>query len=56
MITISHNNKVYHIEKEKLTFVLEKLSGKTIKENEIKKLMEKFCLYDESFLKRINQI
>ena len=56
MIEITYNNKLYHIQKEKLTFVLEKLKGSKVNENEIKELMKKFELYDEHFLEHVNKI
>jgi len=56
MIKIMYNNKLYHIHKEKLNYVLEKLKGAKVNENEIKRLMEKFGLYDEYFLEHVNEI
>ena len=56
MIKIPYNNKIYHINKEKLTFVLEKLSNRKVDEREIEELMQKFQLYDESFLRKVNEI
>ena len=47
---------LYHINKEKLTFVLEKLSNGKVDEREIEELMRKFQLYDESFLRKVNRI
>ncbi len=60
MLDINHNNKLYHIKKKNIIFVLEKLSGKRIKESteekEIRKLMRKYHLYDEYFLENVNKM
>lgn len=50
MIKILHNNKEYLIDKEKLKFVLEKLNGSKVSDDEVFELMKKFCLYQEDFL------
>jgi len=55
-IKIDYNNKVYHIHKEKLSYVIERLNGSKVNDKEIKKYMEKFCLYDEYFLEHVNEI
>ena len=56
MIKISHNNKVYHIQKEKLSYILEKLNKAKVNKDEVEELMRKFCLMDEYFLKHINEL
>ena len=56
MIKISFNNKEYFIDKEKLKFILEKLNGSKVSDDEVLNLMKKFCLYDECFLEKLNKI
>ena len=56
MLTILYEEKKYKIEKEKLIYILEKLEKREVKEEEIKLLMHKYCLYDEVFLKNINKL
>jgi hypothetical protein len=56
MITIEFNKKQYSINKEKLVIVLEKLSGEPVSENDILKLMDKYCLFDEYFLTHVNEL
>ena len=56
MIKISYNDKVYHIQKEKLSHVLEKLNGAKVCEDEFLSTMEKFCLMDEYFLEHVNEL
>lgn len=56
MIKITLNDKEYLINKKKLKFVLEKLKGSTVSDNEIFAVMKKFYLYDEYFLKNLNKI
>lgn len=56
MIKISWNKKIYHIQKEKLISILEKISEKEINEKEIKKYLTKYKLYNEYFLKNINKL
>lgn len=56
MIEVQHNNKIYHIQKEKLSKVLEKLNGSKVSENEFLNYMEKFYLMDEYFLDHVNKI
>jgi len=55
MLKVTHNKKVYHINKEKLSYIIERLSGEKVKEKELKKYMRKFKLYDEYFLENINK-
>ena len=56
MITIEFNNKEYSINKDKLVFALEKLSGEQINENDILKLMHKYHLFDDYFLTHVNEL
>ncbi|MBR3604642.1 MAG: hypothetical protein IKL52_01275 [Candidatus Gastranaerophilales bacterium] len=63
IIKIEHQsrNKIesYDIEIEKILFVLSKLENKEIKFEsfeQIKKLMKKYKLFDEYFLKNINKL
>ncbi len=56
MIKISYNDKVYHIQKEKLSYVLEKLNGAKVDESEFLEAMEKFYLMDEYFLEHVNEL
>ena len=56
MIKISYNDKVYHIQKEKLSHVLEKLNGTKVNEDKFLEAMEKFHLLDEYFLKHVNEL
>ena len=56
MIKVAFKNKVYHIKKEKLSYVLEKLNGSKVNEEEFLNLMERFCLMDEYFLEHINEL
>jgi hypothetical protein len=63
IIKIEHRfeNKIesYDIEIEKILFVLSKLENKEIKFEsfeQIKKLMKKYKLFDEYFLKNINKL
>ena len=53
MVEIVFNGKKYHLDKEKLIFILSKLNNSSIKEDEIEKLMKKYQLFDEYFLKQI---
>lgn len=55
-IKIIHKNITYSIDKEKLVYVLNRLSFRKIKESEILPLMEKYKLFDAYFLKTINKI
>ena len=57
-IKISFKNKDYEVETDKLVHILEKLENTTIKrtEDEIMKLFEKYSLYDEVFLKEVNNL
>jgi len=56
MLYILFKNKIYKIKKEKLLQTLSKLNNKSIKEDEITTLMQKYKLYDEDFLENINKI
>lgn len=54
MIKVLYNGKEYLIDKDKLLFVLEKLNGSKVSDDEVFELMEKFCLLDEGFLDEVN--
>lgn len=54
MIKVLYNGKEYSIDKDKLLFVLEKLNGSKVSDDEVFELMEKFCLLDEGFLDEVN--
>ena len=56
MIKITHNKKVYYVEKLKIIYVLKKISNKEIKEKDIRKYMRKYHLYDDYFLENVNKI
>ena len=53
MIRIIHKKKEYLIKKEKIIFILTKLSNKKIKENEIETLLKKYHLLDKYFLENL---
>lgn len=53
MIRIIHKKKEYLINKEKIIFILAKLSNKKIKENEIEILLKKYHLLNEHFLENL---
>ena len=56
MIRIVYKNKEYLIKRDRIMFVLSKLHNKNINENKIIELMEKYRLFDESFLENVNKI
>ena len=56
MLYIIYNNKKYCIQKHKLMLVIEKLNGEKINEDEIEKYLKKFNLYDDYFLKNVNNL
>lgn len=56
IIEIRYKKKVYYIEKEKLSYVIERLNGSKIEDVNLKKYMRKFCLYDEYFLEHVNEL
>ena len=56
MIKITHNKILYHIEKKKIIYILERLSNKKVEEKDIKKYMRKFKLYDEDFLGQMEKL
>lgn len=56
MIKITHNKRVYHIQKEKLLYILKRISNEKINEKDIKRYLKKYHLYDEYFLENINNI
>lgn len=53
---ILFDNKEYEINKEKLLYVLEKLECSRVENKNIEKLMKKFNLFDEYFLKNLNRL
>ncbi|MBR3604444.1 MAG: hypothetical protein IKL52_00260 [Candidatus Gastranaerophilales bacterium] len=53
MIKLIHKNKEYSIKKEKIIFILSKITNRKINENEIEKLMKKYHLFDKYFLENI---
>ena len=56
MFKITHNNKCYSVDKDKLVYILERLTNKKVEEKEIRKLLKKYHLYDEYFLEHVNKI
>ncbi len=54
MIEIYHNKKLYQIQKEKLIFIIEKLTDKKVDERKIKKHLKRLNLYNDDFLKNVN--
>ena len=53
------NSQIYEIEEDNLFFVLSKLENKKIEfenNNQIKKLMNKYKLYDKMFLENISKL
>ena len=56
MLKVPYKNKIYHVQKEKLSQVLEKLNGSKVSEKDFLNYMEKFHLMDEYFLEHINKI
>ena len=56
MIEIKYKHKVYKLDKAKLLKVLSKLTSCEVKEEEIEPLMKKFNLYDDIFIKQINNL
>ena len=56
MIKITYNKKVYHINKEKLSYIIERLNGAKVEDKDLRKYMRKFRLYDEYFLEHVNYV
>ena len=55
-LRVELRNKTFTLDKEKLGIVLEIIEGKEIKENKFRKLIKKYHLLDEIFLKNLNNI
>ena len=55
-MNIYYNRKLYQIKKEKLIVVLQMLLGGEIEEKKIKKYLKRYNLYNEDFLKNINNL
>ena len=56
MIKIYHNNKIYHIKKSKLIFILTKLKNRQISELEVETILEKFKLLNDEFLENAEKL